>query len=598
MQKKKFKQQLLPKTTPQQSKTIILIENLDQCISEDYLYSKFKVVGEIQSLKITKDKITQKSKGQAFITYSHPDSAEEARKKFNNQIFIRNNIRVKPYIKNFVNERVNIFIDNLPNDADIFELEQEFNRFGTILLVNIHRDNLGKQLNYGYIQFEKKEDADNLMKRIMIYPIIFKGKQLKLKQFKVQTEQKVESNSIYLRNFAVPLQQKYQEQEKVVKAIEYGWFLIIKDYFIKNRIQVKNCVVKIDQNTRQPWTIITFETSEIAKINFNICEQLKTHPCINSSAHHALELINTHGPSVNNDGSENFSISEITQVFKEMAQVHNDTFKGQSENFFYNMVQKKYLNPEERLILVENIKYDVTKEQIQNFLSRFGNIIRLTLRKTKNPMLQVQECLVFYQTLEDSKRARSEILDEKIEEISKKKKEIFKDGHVIMNILLSKTKSKEIKDDKKQTQGIQNLGGKQFQQIPLGGIINMMPSKLPFLQLMRTFHKVAKNSSLNLMATQYVKNPLKNNKFKFQTPIKQEVNFWTYFEIFYNYTDVQNKMEEFLKIPNEFQRNILGMLIDPLQFEVCEILNLLEDSEDLQTYIDEGLKYIQEKTQE
>lgn len=111
-------------TSTQQQKTIIFIENLDQGISEDYLYRKFKEVGEIQSLKISKDKTTQKSKGQAFITFAHQDSADEARKKFNNQVFIRNVIRVKPYFNyHIADKKANIFINNLPDDADTIELE-------------------------------------------------------------------------------------------------------------------------------------------------------------------------------------------------------------------------------------------------------------------------------------------------------------------------------------------------------------------------------------------------------------------------------------------------------------------------------------------
>ena len=51
--------------------------------------------------------------------------------------------------------------------------------------------------------------------------------------------------------------------------------------------------------------------------------------------------------------------------------------------------------------------------------------------------------------MEDSKRARSEIYDENNSEISAIKKEIFKDGHVMMNILLSKTMRKEFKEVKK-----------------------------------------------------------------------------------------------------------------------------------------------------
>ncbi|CAD8194116.1 unnamed protein product [Paramecium pentaurelia] len=624
MQPKEIHQQIPPQTTPQQMKTIIFIENLDQGISEDYLYRKFKEVGEIQSLKITKDKTTQKSKGQAFITFAHPDSAEEARKKFNNQVFIRNIIRVKQYF-NYHNadKKANIFINNLSEDADILELEQEFSRFGTVLSVDIHRDSQGKQLNYGYVQFEKKEDADNLIKRIMNHPMTHKGKLLKLESFKAQSERKVESSSIYLRAFAKPLQQNYFEKEKVVRAIEHGWSLIIKDYFTKHGFQIKDCFVKIDQHTRQPWTMISFETSEQAKYHLDICELSRTHPCINSGAHHALELINKHGPPVNSDASQAFSVAEITQAFKEMAQDHNDTFKGESENFFYNMVYSKNLNPDDRLILVQNIKDDVTKEQILDFLSRFGKVIRLTIRKTKNPRFQVQQCFVHYQTMEDSKRARSEIYDDKNEEISKIKKQIFKDGHVIMNILLSKAMRKEFKEIKKQSQSIfQNPGGRQLLQPPFAGNLQMMPPQMPFPPGQNGMRQIpprgGRGGPFTMVRPQGIRPPPMNNK-PFQPPPNKVVTSQTFIQEFSDYTLIQNRMEEFLKIPQSDQRNVLGnllfqkvfevvkdkestkkvvgMLIDPSQFEIGDILNMFEDSQELQTYIDDGLALIKEETQ-
>ncbi|CAK91956.1 unnamed protein product (macronuclear) [Paramecium tetraurelia] len=626
MQTKEIHQQLIPpQTTPQQMKTIIFIENLDQGISEDYLYRKFKEVGEIQSLKITKDKITQKSKGQAFITFAHPDSAEEARKKFNSQVFIRNTIRVKPYFNyHIADKKANIFINNLSEDADILELEQEFSRFGTVLSVDIHRDSQGKQLNYGYVQFEKKEDADNLIKRIMNHPITHKGKLLKLEQFKAQSERKIESSSIYLRAFAKPLQQKYFEKEKVVRAIEYGWSLIIKEYFTKHGQQVKDCFVKIDFHTRQPWTMISFESSEQARDNLEICEQQRTHPCINSGAHHALELINKHGPPVNSDASQAFTVAEITQAFKEMAQDHNDTFKGESENFFYNMVYSKNLNPDDRLILVQNIKEDVTKEQIQEFLSRFGKVIRLTIRKTKNPRFQVQQCFVHYQTMEDSKRARSEIYDDKNEEIIKIKKAFFKDGHVMMNILLSKSMRKEFKEIKKQSQSIfQNPGGRQLLQPPFGGNLPMMPPQMPFPpggQGMRQMppRGGGRGGPFPMVRPQNLRPPPMNTKPIQLLPNKVNPP-QSFIHEFSDYALVQSRMEDFLKIPVIDQRNVLGnllfqkvfdvvkdkeatkkvvgMLIDPSQFEIGDILNMFEDSQELQTYIDEGLSLIKEDTQ-
>ncbi|CAD8163716.1 unnamed protein product [Paramecium pentaurelia] len=610
--------QITPQPNQQQSKTIIYIENLDQGISEDYLYRKFKEVGEIQSLKITKDKQTQKSKGQAFITFLHPDSAEEARKKFNNQIFIRNNIRVKPYF-NFhgADKKANIFIHNLPEDADDLELEQEFSRFGTVLSVDVHRDQTGKQLNYGYVQFERKEDAENLIKRILNHPLTHKGKLLKLEQFKAQSERKVESTSIYLRAFAAPLSQQLMSHDIVVRSFEYGWSLVIKDYLTRIQgDQLKDCFVKIDQVTRQPWAMITFETFDQAKANLDICESQRKHPCFISGAHNAIELIKKFGPPANSDGSLPFTIEQITPYFEEMKKDPHDIFKGESDNFFFNMVYSKHLNPDERLIIIQNIKEDVTKEQISEFLGQFGKVIRLTIRKTKNPRFQVQQCFVHYQTLEDSKRARSELYDDSNEKICKQRKEIFKDGHAVANILLSKTMRKEFKEIKKQSQNIfTNPGGRQLLQPQLQTFQMMPPMPFPHPHPPRNPPRGARYPF-----TQQQQRPMQRPPAIRPTePIRMEKQPASFLEEFMNYQTVQNRMEDFLKIPNDAQRQVLGnllfqkvfdivkekestkkvvgMLIDPSQFDIGDILNMFDDVNELQTYIDEGLQLIHDEQQ-
>ncbi|CAD8212640.1 unnamed protein product [Paramecium pentaurelia] len=262
MQWKEINLQLLPRTSPQSSRIIILIETLDQYFCLLYFrrlnIKQIQVVGEIQSLKIIKDMASQKSKGQAFITYNHPDSNKKASKNYN-QIFIKSE------------SRVNIFVDNLPESSYAIE---------KIIKVNYDIPNQSHQ-----------EIAE--IKIIQSLYLV-----------------KVESN---LRNYATPLQQKYLEQEKLVRVIKYWWFLMIKDFLQKSgfseELYCKGTKYKIAfyqnhiRNTRS------------SKNKFEYF------------AHHTLEQINKHRPSVINDASETLSISEITQVLKEKAQVHTSTLK-------------------------------------------------------------------------------------------------------------------------------------------------------------------------------------------------------------------------------------------------------------------------------
>ncbi|KAM3141018.1 hypothetical protein pb186bvf_006819 [Paramecium bursaria] len=655
--KSKNKQKQIMQQTQPPKQAQIYIENLDQGISEDYLYRKFKDVGEIQSLRITKDKTTQKSRGQAYIVFSHQDSADEARKRFNNQVFIKNQIRVKPYFNyHTADKKANIFINNLPDNADPLELEQEFSQYGNVLSLDIHRDSNGKSLNYGYVQFEKREEVEKLISSNVT--INYKNKILKLEQFKAQTERKTESSAIYLRAFARPLANN-EIEEKFQRAIEHAWALIIKDNLQND--DVADCFVKIDSANRQPWAMIKFQSPEQAKINLDICEKERTHPCIKSSAFKAFELIKKHGPPSNSDGAPQFKIEEVAAFFDSLTRDPNDPFKGESDKFFFNQVYSKHLNPDDRLILVQNINEDVTKQELEEFLAQFGKIIRFTMKTTKNPRFHVKQCFVHYQTLEDSKRARSEIYDDNNLALVDQKKRIFKEGRVMTNILLSKAVRKEYKEIKKQQNAniFQNPQGKpllqpQYNQIlppppfpgpmpnmPMGPMPNM-PMQMPgpgqrpvFPPNMRPFPNNNQFQRPQMQGQgkrpynpQYPPQNMGQGQRPYQQPYRnnfipppqqsQAPYVQSQQKRFGDYSQIQKNTTEFGQLTPKEQREtlgnllltkimsllpqftqqqnkqIVGMLIDEQQFEISEIINFFEDEQELNDRIQEAIGIMNE----
>ncbi|CAD8155201.1 unnamed protein product [Paramecium pentaurelia] len=414
---------------------IICLENLDKEITENYLFCKFKEFGKVCRIKILKDQKTKLSTGKAFITFSNPESANKAIEIHSNKIFIKNIIKIKSFFS------FRIFMHHLPQNADSKELQQEFSKYCTVQKLVINKDQNGKQQSYGFIQIEKKEDGINLINRSYKNPFIHKGKILKLEQYYYEPENKIESASVYFKDFAPPLPQHLIAQEKAISSFEYGWSLIIKEYLDD---QAKDCYVHIDRVTRQPWAKITFLNIQFAEDNITKCNQLRTHPCFNSNALNALELIKKYGPPTDSDGSQAFQIQEIEQFFEEMYKDPFDIFKGESDNFFFNLVQSKEDEPDVRLLIIKNIQNNVTKEQISEFLGQFGKVIRLTIKINKGQNIQVQQCFVYYQTLQDSLRALSEIYDDSNSKSQQQKKEIFKDGRVVAKFLLPKNFKKRL----------------------------------------------------------------------------------------------------------------------------------------------------------
>lgn len=57
---------------------------------------------------------------------------------------------------------------------------------------------------------------------------------------------------------------------------------------------------------------------------------------------------------------------------------------------------------DDRLLLVQNIRENVTEQDMEKFLSLFGNPLRITLRNSKNPKFKVKSCYVHYQVQSDS----------------------------------------------------------------------------------------------------------------------------------------------------------------------------------------------------
>ncbi|CAK58013.1 unnamed protein product (macronuclear) [Paramecium tetraurelia] len=576
-------QQDLPKNkTTEQQKNIIFIENLDKAITEDFLFHQFKRFGDISIIKLMKDKHKNISCGQATITYSDAASAEKARQTLDNQKLINNIIKVKPYINfNDTEKDANIYMKNLPKQVKIEDLEQELSKYGSILSIEIRRDAKGNQLNYGYVQFEKKDDAKLFLEQINQNPFIYQGNEIHFELFKSQSERAQQSNELFLRGFSNPLSQNIIQQDKTIAAIEYGWQMVIKDYFQKQQnIQIQSCFVKFDKNTRQPWAMIKFEHSDQAKAQCIICESQRTHPCVQSNILYALQLIQQSDIKQANFSELKLSLQEIVSIYENLANHKFDIFSGVSDNFFYNLKQDKSQTIDERQLYIQNINGSLHKDDIQAFLSSFGNVISVTMRQSTKPYTQLQDCIVLYQTIYDAKLALSQIYDRKY---SQSVKHIFKNGIIKISVFLGKNLRQEYQQMKKKRKRL--IYKPMMIQLP----------QPPFLQLQKPL--------------------IQNHPFN-QEPIN---NFFPLIKKYGTIEIIKNQMSDFSKLTTSDQRMILGnllfnkvqkkvqdkgvanhivgMLIEPSSFTISDIFDFFENDQDLNDYIEDGLELIKENQQ-
>ena len=73
----------------------LLIRNLARSTTETEILAMFEIYGTVQSCSLVLDKLTQKSKGFAFVEMPKSGEAKSAMKNLNGKELAGNHIRVK-----------------------------------------------------------------------------------------------------------------------------------------------------------------------------------------------------------------------------------------------------------------------------------------------------------------------------------------------------------------------------------------------------------------------------------------------------------------------------------------------------------------------
>ena len=87
------------------------------------------------------------------------------------------------------------------------------------------------------------------------------------------------------------------------------------------------------------------------------------------------------------------SKSDTIEFLEKFIGTNDDPFLGESDNFFFNK-SRGIQKVDDRLLIVQNIRPDVDENSLNKYLSKFGKIIKLTLKKSTNPKFRTQKCFV------------------------------------------------------------------------------------------------------------------------------------------------------------------------------------------------------------
>uniref|UniRef100_A0A0K0CWW1 ELAV-like protein 3 n=1 Tax=Angiostrongylus cantonensis TaxID=6313 RepID=A0A0K0CWW1_ANGCA len=145
-----------------ESKTNLIINYLPQGMTQEEVRSLFASVGEIESCKLVRDKMTGQSLGYGFVNYSREDDALKAVSSFNGLRLQNKTIKVsyaRPSNENIKGS--NLYVSGIPKSMTLNELEVIFRPFGQIITSRILSDNItGLSKGVGFVRFDKKEEAE------------------------------------------------------------------------------------------------------------------------------------------------------------------------------------------------------------------------------------------------------------------------------------------------------------------------------------------------------------------------------------------------------------------------------------------------------
>jgi polyadenylate-binding protein len=172
------------------TKATLYVGNLDPNTSEGDLFNIFSEKHRsVVSVRLCRHNLTQLSLGYGYVNYSSAKDAENAVKDLNCKEVNGRCIRVAPVERDPAKRRSNkgnIFINNLePHMRDV-NLYDTFTQYGVVLSCKAVLDRDGMCRGFGFVQFEKEDDAQRAIEDANGKDV--RGKKLYVAKFKSRKE--------------------------------------------------------------------------------------------------------------------------------------------------------------------------------------------------------------------------------------------------------------------------------------------------------------------------------------------------------------------------------------------------------------------------
>lgn len=336
----------------------LYIGDLDENIHDETLHDFFSRFGPIHFVRIMRDPATGKSRGFGFVNFIYPRDAESARQYAQYEKLGRKNIRImfKRNIRDLVPE-ANVFVKNLDTNVTVKDLEHHFSQVGPIICAKVSTNPDGTSLGYGYVQYEKKEDADTAVKALQGSKL--KETELQLHSFmpKDRRGSTIAKRNVYIKNLPAG------KSESDIDA------LVTKHFSQYGEIETK--VVKKRTDDGKYSAFVCFKTEEAAQ------------KAVHDATENPKTLDGAEGPLyVTWHQGKAERIRELKRVHSTIA---NET------NLF-----------------VKNLRADVTEAEVKNAFQTMGQVTSVAVKdwKPTGEQKPAKFGFVAFSNAEDAKKAQ------------------------------------------------------------------------------------------------------------------------------------------------------------------------------------------------
>ncbi|XP_053083576.1 polyadenylate-binding protein 1 [Pangasianodon hypophthalmus] len=144
----------------------LFIKNLDKSIDSKALFDTFSIFGKVLSCKVMG--YEKGSKGYGYVHFESAETADLVMERLNGKLFNGHKVFIEHFKIREERKAVevpcsqlftNIYIKNLDKDVDDKKLKDIFSKFGLALSVRVMTDENGKSKGFGFVRFERHEDA-------------------------------------------------------------------------------------------------------------------------------------------------------------------------------------------------------------------------------------------------------------------------------------------------------------------------------------------------------------------------------------------------------------------------------------------------------